>query len=94
MAQQVVCRFALIDAATIKIAAVVDMPEMRKRISQRHHAAEVGHVVIRDYLALSAATEGVGELDAIRNVIDQKPGVKICRQQLLHEPRHSRIVAT
>ena len=86
MAQQVVRRSALIDAATIKIAAIIYMPEMRQRVSQRHHAAEVGDVFIRDYLALSAAAEGVGELDAIRNVIDQKPGVKICRQQMLHEP--------
>lgn len=80
MAQQTVRRFALIDAATIKIAAVIDMPEMRQRISQRHHAAEVGHVFIRDYLALSAAAEGFGELDAIWNVVYHKPGVKICRQ--------------
>ena len=73
MAQQVVRRSALIDATTIKIAAVIDMPEVRQRVSQRHHAAEVGDVFIRDYLALSAAAEGVGELDAIRNVINQKP---------------------
>jgi len=86
MAQQVVRRSALIDATTIKITAVIDMPEVRQRVSQRHHAAEVGDVFIRDFLALSAAAEGVGELDAIRNVINQKPCVKICRQQMLHEP--------
>lgn len=94
IAQQLVRRSALIDAATIKIAAIIDLPEMRQRISQRHHAAEVCYVIIRDYLPLSAAAEGVGDWDAIRNVIDHKPGLKICRQGCSTSPWHSRIVAT
>ena len=83
--QEFRCRRALVHAPTIEMASVMDMRKVRQRVPQVNHSTKIGDIVVRDHVALTAAAEGVGELDALGNVIDQQAGMQIGGQQVFDE---------